>query len=64
MTGPSVVVEAAGITVHQEHPMTAVEARQVAMALLQAATADGEPVRELRRHVAVGERLRDLEGGV
>lgn len=63
MSGPSVVVEAAGITVHQEEPMNALEARQVAMALLQAATAGSEPVRELRRHVAVDERLRDLEGG-
>lgn len=39
MSGPSVVVEAAGITVHQEEPMNALEARQVAIALLQAATA-------------------------
>lgn len=59
MTGPAVVVEAAGIIVIQEKPMTAAEARHVALRLLEAAT--GSP-RILRRPAAVDEALRDHDG--
>lgn len=61
MMQPAVVVEAAGIIVIQEKPMTAAEARQLALRLLEAATA---PERVIRRRVTVDEAFRDREGGV
>lgn len=61
MMQPAVVVEAAGISVHQHEPMTAAEARQLAVRLLEAATA---PERVIRRRVTVDEAFRDREGGV
>lgn len=61
MTGPAVVVEAGGITVRQDEPMTAAEARHVALRLLEAAT---EPQRIIRRRGTVDEAFRDREGGV
>lgn len=56
-----IIVEAAGITVRHEKPLSRAEARQLAIQLLQVAT-EGERV--LRRPVAVDETLRDREGGV
>ena len=61
MTGPVVVVEAAGITVRQSEPMTRSEARRIGLRLLEAATA---PERVIRRRVTVDEAFRDREGGV
>lgn len=59
MMQPAVVVEAAGIIVIQEKPMTAAEARHVALRLLEAATA---PERVIRRRATVDEELRDRDG--
>ena len=58
--GPAVVVEAAGINVIQEKPMTAAEARHVALRLLEAATT---PERVLRRPATVDEAFQAREGG-
>lgn len=60
MMRPSVVVEAAGILVIQDKPMTAAEARHVALRLLEAATT---PVRGLRRPAVVDEGFQAREGG-
>lgn len=61
MTVPPITVDASGLRVHQQEPMTAPEARQLALRLLEAATT---PERVLRRPAAVDEALRDREGGV
>ena len=61
MTVPPITVDASGFRVHQHEPMTAVEARQLAVRLLEAATA---PERVIRRRVTVDEAFRDREGGV
>lgn len=61
MTGPVVIVEATGISVRHDQPLTRPEARQLAIKLLQAATA-GERI--LRRPAAVDESFRAREGGV
>lgn len=64
----AVVRETAGTSVHVDGvvigPLNDREARRVAMGLLEASTTVRRSERELRRHVAVDERLRDLEGGV
>ena len=61
MTVPPITVDASGFRVHQQEPMTAVEARQLAVRLLEAATT---PERRIRRRVTVDEAFRDREGGV
>lgn len=60
MTGPTVVVEASGISVQQSEPMTRAEARHIGLRLLEAATV---PERVTRRRVTVDEAFRDREGG-
>ncbi|MFK0401039.1 hypothetical protein ACIQTT_01785 [Microbacterium sp. NPDC090225] len=61
MTSPSVIVEAGGITVQQDEPMTAAEARRIAMRLLEASTGSE---RLIRRPSTVDEEFREREGGV
>ncbi len=58
MTGPVVIVEAAGITVRHDKPLTAAEARHVALRLLEAATGSH---RVLRRPAGVDEHLRERD---
>ncbi len=59
MTVPPITVDASGLRVHQHEPMTAVEARQLALRLLEAATG---PERLIRRRATVDEELRDRDG--
>lgn len=61
MSAPAVIVEAAGITVRQDGPMTPQDARTVAVALLEASTAHLAAVRVLRRPAAVDEAHRERE---
>ena len=58
MTVPPITVDASGFRVHQHEPMTASEARQLAVRLLEAATA---PARVIRRPATVDERLRERD---
>lgn len=61
MTVPPITVDASGITIHPDGPMSAEEARHAALRLLEAATA---PERVIRRRATVDEAFRDREGGV
>ena len=61
MTGFSIIRDTDGITIRHPEPLTPDEARQLALRVLEAATA-GERV--LRRPATVDEALRDREGGV
>lgn len=59
MTGPVVIVEAGGISIRHDVPMTRDEARHVALRLLEASTASP---RQLRRPSRVDDELRDRDG--
>lgn len=59
MTVPPITVDASGLRVHQQEPMTRSEARQLALRLLEAATT---PERVLRRPAAVDDQLRERDG--